>query len=152
MLYQDDEHIRIPDKTNTEQLLEDDRSQYQKDIDAVLFLSMKEMDNYNTNYSNYEQLIVEEYTNETKKRHSLFAPILFEINKISKFDKDIKDLYQIIKPIIDSYCNICIEYYEFDELTYNFIFKQIGSIRISKFYMTFLETIFVKKEVKLSNI
>ena len=105
-----------------------------------------------TNYSNYEQLIVEEYTNETKKRHSLFAPILFEINKISKFDKDIKDLYQIIKPIIDSYCNICIEYYEFDELTYNFIFKQIGSIRISKFYMTFLETIFVKKEVKLSNI
>lgn len=146
MLYQDDEpNTRIPDETKNERLLEDNRSQYQKDIDEVLYLSMKEIDDKNNISSNYEKLIIEEYMNETKKRHELLAPILFEIQRISHFDKDIKELYQIIKPILDSYCNRYNDIYEFDELTYKFIFKHIHSLRISKLDLNVLESIFIKK-------
>ena len=147
MSYQDDEtDIRIPDSTHQEQLLDDDRSQYQREIDEALNQSMKEMIDYNIKSTDYERQIIEEYNTETKKRISLLEPILFEINKVSKFDKDIKELNQIIKPIIDSYCNMLIDHYEFDELTYNSIFKQISSLRISKLNINVLESILVIKD------
>lgn len=143
-MYQED--IRIPDETRFAQLLEDNRSQYEKDIDDVILLSMKDISIYNTKESDYERLIIEEYINETKKRHELFEPILFEINKVSIFDKEIKEVYQIIKPIMDSYCNRLIDRYEFDELIYIFIFKILNSLRISKQNIQLFEPIFLNKK------
>ncbi len=145
-MYQDQENIRIPDETKFAQLLEDNRSQYEQDIDDVILLSMKDISIYNTKVSDYERLIIEEYVNETKKRHDIFDPILFEINKVSIFDKEIKEMYQIIKPIMDSYCNRLIDRYEFDELIYNFIFKNLNSLRISKQNIQLFETIFLNKK------
>lgn len=143
-MYQED--IRIPDETRFAQLLEDNRSQYEKDIDDVILLSMKDISIYNTKESDYERLIIEEYINETKNRHELFEPILFEINKVSIFDKEIKEVYQIIKPIMDSYCNRLIDRYEFDELIYIFIFKILNSLRISKQNIQLFEPIFLNKK------
>ena len=143
-MYQED--IRIPDETRFAQLLEDNRSQYEKDIDDVILLSMKDISIYNTKESDYERLIIEDYINETKKRHELFEPILFEINKVSIFDKEIKEVYQIIKPIMDSYCNKLIDRYEFDELIYIFIFKILNSLRISKQNIQLFEPIFLNKK------
>ena len=143
-MYQED--IRIPDETRFAQLLEDNRSQYEKDIDDVILLSMKDISIYNTKESDYERLIIEDYINETKKRHELFEPILFEINKVSIFDKEIKEVYQIIKPIMDSYCNRLIDRYEFDELIYIFIFKILNSLRISKQNIQLFEPIFLNKK------
>jgi len=142
-MYQED--IRIPDETKFAQLLEDNRSQYEKDIDDVILLSMKDISIYNTKVSDYERLILEEYVTETKNRHNLFEPILFEINKVGLLDKEIKEMYQIIKPIMDSYCNRFIDRYEFDELTYNFIFKNLYSLRISKQNIQLFEPIFTVK-------
>lgn len=142
----DEDNIRIPDKIKQEQLLEDDRSQFQKEMDEALDNSMAEMIDYNIKSSNYEREIIESYNTETKKRISLLEPILFEINKVSKFDKDIKELNQLIKPIIDSYCNMSIDMYELDELTHNYIFKQITSLRISKLNINLLESILVIKD------
>lgn len=142
---EDQENIRIPDVSKTEQLLEDDRSQYQKDIDNALSISLMEIKDYNTKSFEYEKSIIEEYSNETKQRNNIVSPILFEIHKVSNFDKVIKELYQIIKPIMDSYCNRLIDYYVFDDITYNFIFKNISSLRISKINITFLETIFIRE-------
>ena len=141
-MFNDGQNIRIPDETRFSQLLEDKRSEYEKNIDEALFISMNEIDVYNTNSNNYEQSIIEEYNNETNKRQSLLAPILFEIQRISNFDEEIKEMYKIIKPIIDSYCNRYIDNYEFDEITYNYIFKNIRSLRISNINIMFLETIF----------
>ena len=142
----DDQNIRIPDSTHQEQLLEDDRSQFQREIDEALNQSMKEMIDYNIKSSDYERHIIDEYNRETNKRKSLLEPILFEINKVSKFDNDIKELYKIINPIIDSYCNMLIDHYEFDELTHNTLFKQISSLRISKLNIKLLESILVIKD------
>jgi hypothetical protein len=131
-MYNDDD-IRIPDE-------------FQMELDEVMYLSLQDIYAVNKINSDYEQSIIQEYNSEYKKRHDLLEPILFEINKVSKFDKDIKELNQLITPIINSYYNRCIDIYEFDELMYKFIFKHIGSLRISKSNIEFLKTIFVIKK------
>ena len=64
-----------------------------------------------------------------------------DLNRLIKFDKDIKEIYEIIEPIIDSYCNQYIEVVELDLITYEKIFKVIGTVRTDKKNIELLKTI-----------
>ena len=142
----EDEEVRAPDEVKREQLMNDNRCEFQKQMDEALFLSLQEIKNVEEVNKQYEELIIQNYHNEINKRREKFGGLLLDINKLIRFDKDIKEIYEIIEPIIESYCNQYIEYVELDEDTYDRIFKVIGTIRTNKKNLDLLKEIIFRSQ------
>jgi hypothetical protein len=140
-----DEDIRPPDEVKREQLIEDTRSEFQKQMDEALSLSLQEAKQQQEISLQYEEEIIKNYHFELNKRKEAFKQLLFDLNKLIKFDKDIKEIYEIIEPIIESYCSQYIEYTALDSITYDKIFKVIGAIRTNKNNIELLKTILIKQ-------
>ena len=141
----DSEHnIRPPDNTKREQLIQDTRSDFDKQLDETLELSLQESINLNQVNNFYEEEIITNYLNEIGVRREKFYNLIFVLNKLKRFDNDIKEISEIIEPIIDLYCNQYIQYYEVDEITYDNIFKIIGTIRTDKKNIELLKNIIIK--------
>ena len=144
-----EENIRPPDNIKREILIEDSVPINENDIqlNEALYLSLQEkttQENINKLNDLYEEKVKNEYITEMNKRKDVFYNLLFELNKLIKYDKEIKEIYEIIEPVIDAYCNQYIEYYEIDEITYNKIFKIIGTIRTNKNIVDALKNILIK--------
>jgi hypothetical protein len=144
-----EDNIRPPDKIKREILIEDSVPINENDIELneALYLSLQEKsieDNNNKLNNLYEEKVKNEYITEVNKRKDVFYNLLFELNKLIKYDKEIKEIYEIIDPVIDAYCNQYIEYYEIDEITYEKIFKVIGTIRTTKNIIDSLKNILIK--------
>jgi hypothetical protein len=140
----DNENIRAPDEVKREKLLEDNRSDFDKQIDEALYLSLQELREQEEINKLYEDDIFNSYLCETKKRKEIFRELLFDLNKLIKFDKDIKEIYEIIEPIIDTYCGQFINFCELDEETYDRIFKVIRTVRTNKKNIEVLKSILIK--------
>jgi CHASE3 domain sensor protein len=136
-----DEEIRLPDEVKRERLVQDNRSEFDKQMDEALYLSLQEIKQQEEISQNYEEEIIKNFYNELQKRKDSFGNLLMDLNKLIKFDKDIKEIYEIIEPIIDSYCNQYIEVVELDSITYEKIFKVIGTVRTDKKNIKLLKTI-----------
>ena len=134
------ENIRPPDDVKKERLCPDNRSNFEKEMEEAINCSLHEHEEIN---KNYEDKIMNEYLLETNIRRENFKNILFDLSKLIKYDKDIREIYEIIEPIIDAYCGQYIQKYEIDEITYNRIFKVIGTIRTDKKNIELLKTIFI---------
>ena len=142
----EDEEIRAPDEVKREQLMNDNRCEFQKQMDEALYLSLQEIKLQQEISSKYEEKIIQNYHNEINERREKFGGLLLDINKLIRFDKDIKEIYEIIEPIIESYCNQYIEYVELDEDTYDRIFKVIGTIRTNKKNLDLLKEIIFRSQ------
>ena len=142
----EDEEIRAPDEVKREQLMNDNRSEFDKQMDEALFLSLQEIKIQEEISSKYEEEIIQNYHNEINERREKFGGLLLDINKLIRFDKDVKEIYEIIEPIIESYCNQYIEFVELDEDTYDKIFKVIGTIRTNKKKLDLLKEIIFKSQ------
>jgi hypothetical protein len=142
--YFEDEEIRAPDEVKIEQLMNDNRSKFDKQIDKAIYLSLQEIKNVEEVNKQYEELIIKNYNDEIIFRKEKFQQLLLDMNKLMRFDKDIKEIYEIIEPIIESYCNQYIEFVELDVDTYDKIFKVIGTIRTNKKNLENLKTIIIK--------
>jgi hypothetical protein len=57
-----------------------------------------------------------------------------------------KEIYEIIEPIIDSYCAQYITQCEIDSVTHDRIFKVIGNVRTNKNAIELLKKIIIKSE------
>ena len=81
--------IRLPDEVVYEKLLEtpDVRSEYDKQIEHAIALSLQQINQQNTVNVEYEKMILDEYNNETIKRNESARSILLDINKLLKYDK-----------------------------------------------------------------
>ncbi len=132
---------RQPDESIREQLLPDSRSEFQKQLDQALLLSLKEEDE---KLLKHEEEIINNYNAETNRRTELFKTLLFDLNKLIRFDKDIKDIYNIIEPVIHSYCFQYIETIELDAITYDKIFTTLCGIRTNKNNIDLLRSILLK--------
>jgi hypothetical protein len=132
---------RPPDKPIKEQLLPDNIFDYQTQLDQVLLLSLQQEEN---KILEQESTIINNYNNETNKRTELFKSLLFDINKVSRFDNEVKEIYEIIEPIIQSYCFQYIETIELDSITYHKIFKVIKGIRTNKNNIEILKSILLQ--------
>lgn len=139
-----DDTVRQPDAVKKERLLEDNRSDFDKQMDEVLYLSLQEMKELEEISAVYENNILNEYLCESTRRKENFRELLFDINKLTKFDKDIKEIYEIIEPIIDTYCGQFINSCELDEETYNRIFNVLRTIRTNKNNIELLKLIITK--------
>jgi hypothetical protein len=137
----DDEQIRPPDEVISERLVEDTRCDFQKQMDEALRLSMQEVINQEKMNQAYEDEIVNNYLKETTERREKFGKLLMDISKLIKFDTKIKEVFEIIDPIIFTYCEQHIEIWETDEETYEKIFKNLSTIRTDKTAIEILKTI-----------
>jgi hypothetical protein len=135
------EEVRAPDEVKSERLMDDNRCEFQKQMDEALYLSLQEIKLQEEISRKYEEEIIQNYHNEINERREKFGGLLLDINKLIRFDKDLKEIYEIIEPIIESYCNQYIEHVELDRDTYDKIFKVIGTIRTNKKNIELLKTI-----------
>lgn len=136
------EEIRPPDEVTHERLIEYNTCEYDDtEINKVLSLSMEEFTNQKKMNDLYEKEIMKNFILETIKRREKFEELLLKMNKLMKFDKDIKETYEIIEPIIYTYCEQYIETCEIDEKTYNKIFKSLSTVRIKSETFQLLQSI-----------
>ena len=139
-----EDEVRAPDEVKRERLIEDNRSEFDKQMDEALFLSLQEIKNVEEVNKQYEELIIKNYNDEINTRKEKFQQLLLDMNKFMRFDKDIKEIYELIEPIIESYCNQYIEFIELDVDTYDRIFKIIVTIRTNKKNLENLKIIIIK--------
>ena len=136
-------NIRIPDPVKKEQLLEDDRSEEDIEIEKAIHLSINEYEKNIKEYEEYERKIMNFYETEKNRRQELFKNVIVNMQRLSKYDNEIKDIYDILREIIEFYCEQKIETYTLDEITYVRIFKTLGIIRIDKDIIDLLREIII---------
>lgn len=141
-----EDNIRPPDSVVSEQLLEDTRSDFEKQIDEAIYLSYQDIREKQDLSRKYEEQILKDYNEESNKRKQTFEKFLFDLNKVGKIDKEVREIYDIIEPIVESYCSQYINKCELDIETYEKIFKLLGKIRTDKTAVEFLKTIILKDE------
>lgn len=144
--FDDNNGVRSPDKVKTERLMEDTRSEYEKQMDEALYLSIQEFKKQEEINRKYEEEILNEHVKIINERKELFQGFLFNLNKLIRLDKDVKEIYEIIEPIIDSYCTQSINQCEIDSVTYDRIFKIIGNVRTNINTVELLKKIIVKSD------
>lgn len=140
-----EDNIRPPDEVISEQLLEDDRDEFQKQMDEAMYLSMQETTRQRDINREYEEQILKDYRSETNRRTEIFKDFLFNLNKVGKFDKEVREIYDILDPIIESYCGQFIETCELDEETYEKIFNTLKKIRNNQQTLDTLKTIILRE-------
>ncbi len=142
--YEDyNEEIRPPDEVKREQLISNNNIFHDKELEEAIYLSIQEAIEQEKKIQEYENKIIEEYSKEREKRRVKFEKLLFNLNKVAKFDKTLRETYEIIEPIIDAYCNQFIENYLVDDETFQSIFNNLNSIRTDKKIIDILKTIII---------
>lgn len=143
----DENNIRPPDEVLNEQLLQDNRSEFEKQIDEAIYLSAKEIREKKIMNMQYEELLMKEYDEKCNKRKQIFEKLLFDLKKVGKVDKEVMDVYEIIEPIIESYCYQRIDNCELDCETYKKIFNLLSKIRTDKYAVELLRSNIIKYEL-----
>jgi hypothetical protein len=136
--------VRHADKVFKEQLLEDNRSDFEKEVDEALRISLEEAITLNDLNKDFEEKLIKKFEKEKIERKEMFAKFLLDLNRIIRLDKDVKNVYEIIEPIIDGYCNQLIYMCEFDEETYDKIFKVLSTVRTNQTCVDILKTIIIR--------
>ena len=90
---EEENNIRLPDEVKRETLIEDTRSSFQKEIDTAVYQSMLEQEEYANNMTEFETRIMCESSLETDNRKKQFACLLHDLDKVSRFDTQIKEIY-----------------------------------------------------------
>ena len=137
----EEENIRLPDEIKVERLID---YEIDDDIENAISISLQELVEQQKNYQQYEEELINNHFIEMKKRKEIFTALLFNLNKCKKFDIEINEVYLIINPIIDSYCNQYIHACYVDEKIYDKIFTTLKKIRINTVALDTLKTIIIK--------
>jgi hypothetical protein len=66
---------------------------------------------------------------------------MINLIKIGKFDKEVREIYEILDPIIELYCKQYIQTCELDIETYDKIFDILKKIRNNQQVLDILKTI-----------
>lgn len=138
-----EEEIRPPDEIKREQLVEN-RNDYDREISEALYISMQEVREKEIQNIKFEEEIINKYNSEMAERREKFTDLIVNMKKLCTFDKNIKEIYDFIEPIIEAYCCDFVKYFEVDEETYNRIFKTLGTIRVNKNTLEILKLIIIK--------
>ena len=144
--YDYDDDIRNADEARSELLQQDTRTEYEKQIEEAINLSSMEYREKEIKNEMFEEEIIANYYKISNERRDLFREFLFDLGKLIRFDKETKEIYEIIEPIIESYCNQIIDNWELDEITYDRIFKALKSIRTNKKNIERLANLLIRKE------
>ena len=143
--YENYQEVRPPDNTIREMLVNDyyyndniipcDYDEYDNALQLAFIASMKEQEEYEK-----KRL---EMLEKTRLRVQSFKDILLKIKKISMIDPQILKFYNIIEPMIDSYCACNIDIYECDKAMYDEIFSTLKTIRLTESELELFKNLFV---------
>lgn len=134
------ENIRSPDETKRETLLNDNSTfNEEEELNSVILKSIQEEEEYYDNQLNKIRELI-------KSRTPLFENINFTLKRIGTFDKNIQEIYEFIEYIIDAYCGGTIDFYKYDQVTYNKIMNALSGIRFSATEMDLLRQIIRREE------
>lgn len=136
-----DDNIRPPDEVIMEQLVQDKRTDFDKQVDEALYQSLKEFTEENEMNEQYEEQLINSYAEISKERKEKFKDLLTNMRKVMHYDKEVKEINDMIEPIIDAYCSNYIENVELDAATYNKIFTILKTIRKNEKNIELLKTI-----------
>jgi hypothetical protein len=166
--YDEEDYVREPDMPIREQLTEDTRSKFDKQLDDAVYLSMLEIaheDELNQMYEKqlieeyeqnelYEKQIMEEYKRqeaeetlqweeEYNNRIKEFAEFNINLTRVSNFDKNTAEIAPQIHLILHHYYNQSASTYAIALEEYNQLFNVISRIRISPKALEILKKIVV---------
>jgi hypothetical protein len=120
-----DEFVRPPDQIKRERLIPTFLSQEELDIQNAIKMSNELAEKYDN-----EQM--DKLMNKIRERDVQFRNIKFTFTRISKVDKEVFEIYEIIEDIINSYISNDIDFYVWDNETHGRIFKVIKNMRFNK--------------------
>lgn len=149
----DEDYIRPPDSIKKERLLDENLyddylfndTSYNTYMNNVYEESKKEYENRIQLEQEYEKHVIQDYLNTVEKNKARFQPLLNDIKRLSKFDTEVKEIYDIIEPIIQSHCANLLSVVEFEHITYNRIYKVLGSIRTDKKCIEELQKVIIRE-------
>ena len=140
-----EQEIIPPDNTIREILVNDyyyndniipcDYDDYDNALQLAFIASIKEQEEYEK-----KRL---EMLEKTRLRVQTFKDVLLKIKKISMIDPQILKFYNIIEPMIDSYCACNIDIYECDKAMYDEIFSTLKTIRLTESELELFKNLFV---------
>jgi hypothetical protein len=142
-----EQEIRPPDNPIREILVNNyynnniipyDYDEYDNELQLAFIESIKEQEEYEK-----KQL---EMLEKTRLRVQTFKDVLFKIKKISMIDSQILKLYNIIEPMIDSYCACNIDIYECDKAMYDEIFSTLKTIRLTESELELFKNLFIMEK------
>ena len=84
-----------------------------------------------------------EMLEKTRLRVQSFKDVILKIKKICMIDKTLLEFYNIIEPMIDSYCACNIDIYECDNVMYDVIFNTLKTIRLTESDLELFKNLFV---------
>jgi hypothetical protein len=147
----DENEVRPPDSTITEQLIEPDEFSYN-------YYSNNYSNNFINEYDNIDQILKQSLIDFEEKEDQKMNKLLIEkkqeliekyvsikkkLQKIQGHDVTNKDAYETVISIIEMYEMEYVNAYRLDETSYNNIFKIIKTIRLTKEELSLLETLIV---------
>lgn len=144
----DDEEVNIrePDPSYLEQIMEDEYpTAIDKELNDAIYLSLDSWREEQIQNQKFEEELINYFENEKKKRTQYFEKLLFDLQKIKKYDNEIREIYEIIEPIITSYCDQFFNTCTIDCCTYSKIFRLLETIRTDKNAISVLKTIIISE-------
>ena len=138
----DENNIRLPDQAIYDKLVEaDEISDFDKEMEEAIKKSMKEFIEEDLINRQYEEELIKRYEKILFERKEQCREILIDIARLTLYDKEMKEIYEIIDPILECYCAQNIDFYEIDTKTYNRIYYLLSKIRTKPKNIEFLKTI-----------
>ena len=154
----DSDDIRPPDNTKIEQLIDSDSFSFfsssyttndnfveEQDISEAILHSIQDWKELQKINDEYEKKVIENYNNIRLERENMFQPFLVRLKKISKYDKNLGEIVEIIENIIENYCLGYMDTCELDHETRSKIFNEISNIRAEKKAIDLLKSIIQEK-------
>jgi hypothetical protein len=112
--------------------------EYDDELQLAYIESIKE-------HEEYEKKRLE-MLEKTRLRFQTFKDVLLKIKKISMIDPQILKFYNIIEPMIDSYCAGNIDIYECDKSMYDEIFSTLKTIRLTELELELFKKLFIMEK------
>lgn len=130
-----DDEIRMPDEVYTDRLIDtriEEEIEMENIINESILLAEK------NNEEKYK-----EFLDQIEERKNTYSTIIHKFKKLSKYDKEIKEIFELIDWIIEYYINMQIEFYTYDKETYDKIFniKLLKQSRFSDYDIELLKVI-----------
>ena len=140
----EEDTIRDPDTEYTDQLVEP--SIEDQTMNQVIQTSLQEWKEHSQANEEYEQRIMQQYTETRLEREGIFKSFIVTLKKLAKYDKNMEEILDLLENIIESYCLGYMEVCELDRETVDKIFKEISKIRVEKKVIELLHNLLQKSE------
>jgi hypothetical protein len=134
--------IRKQDEIIVDQLTNNSSiTKEEQELNTAIMNSIEDFKEIQKQYDDFENNVIQNYEETKQQREKQFSGFIASLKKVSKYDVKIKEIIEILEPVIDAYCFNYINECEFDSITYEKIFNELNGVRLEKSVVELLKTI-----------